>query len=68
MSHEHPLLEKLEQGVVEHGGDLGGWTKLDSESLKLFDGRVAIGARGGRPRFAVAGYRTCPRADHAARL
>lgn len=43
-SDEQILLASIEEGVNQHGGDLGGWTKLDDESLKLFDGRVTLSA------------------------
>ena len=41
---EQLLLSSIEEGVNQHGGDLGGWTKLDDGSLKLFDGRVTLTA------------------------
>lgn len=53
MSDTERLLELIEEGIVGHGGDLGGWTKLDSELLKLFDGRVTLRAEignSGQPR------------------
>ena len=42
MSNSQQLLEKIEQGIVEHGGDLGGWTRLSNDGLQLFDGRVTL--------------------------
>ncbi len=44
MSDSQRLLEQIEEGIVAHGGDLGGWTRLDDGELKLFDGRVALRA------------------------
>ena len=44
MSDSQRLLEIIEQGVVGHGGDLGGWTRRDEETLQLFDGRVTLRA------------------------
>ena len=44
MSDAIRLLELIEAGIVEHGGDLGGWTRRDSETLQLFDGRVTLRA------------------------
>lgn len=38
------LLELIEKGVVDHGGDLGGWTRRFDETLHLFDGRVTLRA------------------------
>jgi hypothetical protein len=38
------LLELIEKGVVEHGGDLGGWTRRADDALQLFDGRVTLRA------------------------
>ncbi|WP_254507344.1 DUF6348 family protein [Anatilimnocola floriformis] len=40
---EH-LLELIEDGIAEHGGDLGGWTRRDGDTLQLFDGRVTLRA------------------------
>ena len=31
MSDAERLLERIEQGIASHGGDLGGWTKLDDD-------------------------------------
>ena len=42
MSDDLDLLNKIEEGLVAHGGDLGGWTKVEAESLKIFDGRVSL--------------------------
>lgn len=44
MSEAARLLERIEEGIVAHGGDLGGWTSLRGEELKLFDGRVTLRA------------------------
>jgi hypothetical protein len=38
------LLELIEEGIVEHGGDLGGWTRRSEDALQLFDGRVTLHA------------------------
>lgn len=38
------LLEIIEDGIVQHGGDLDGWTRRDDETLQLFDGRVTLRA------------------------
>jgi hypothetical protein len=45
MSDSERLLERIEQGVVEHGGDLGGWTRRMDDTLQLFDGRVTLRAQ-----------------------
>src|SRR5215470_10515650 len=42
MSDSECLLELIEKGVVEHGGDLGGWTRRFDDTLQLFDGRVTL--------------------------
>lgn len=39
------LLELIEDGIVAHGGDLGGWTRREGETFQLFDGRVTLTAR-----------------------
>lgn len=44
MSEAVRLLELIEERIVAHGGDLGGWTALSAQSLKLFDGRVTLRA------------------------
>ena len=44
MSESKRLLELIELGVVEHGGDLGGWTRRTDDALQLFDGRVTLRA------------------------
>lgn len=44
MANEHDLLQQIEEGLVAHGGDLGGWTKLADDHLKIFDGRVTLRA------------------------
>src|SRR5688500_15764610 len=45
MSDSDRLLERIEHGVVEHGGDLGGWTRRSDDALQLFDGRVTLRAQ-----------------------
>jgi len=42
VTEEHQLLEFIEEGIVTHGGELGGWTQLFDGNLKLFDGRVTL--------------------------
>src|SRR6185436_19018176 len=44
MSDSEDLLALIERGVVEHGGDLGGWTRRIDDALQLFDGRVTLRA------------------------
>src|SRR5262245_53934114 len=44
MSDTERLLELIEDGVVKHGGDLGGWTRRADGTLQLFDGRVTLRA------------------------
>ncbi|MCA9096260.1 MAG: hypothetical protein KDA68_22425 [Planctomycetaceae bacterium] len=44
MSDTARLLELIEDRIVAHGGELGGWTRLDAEELQLFDGRVTLRA------------------------
>src|SRR5260370_42422391 len=44
MSDTGRLLELIEKGIVEHGGDLGGWTRRMDDTLQLFDGRVTLRA------------------------
>jgi hypothetical protein len=44
MSDSDRLLELIEDGVVMHGGDLGGWTRRADDGLQLFDGRVTLRA------------------------
>ena len=44
MDESQRLLELIEEAVVAHGGDLGGWTKLDDGALQVFDGRVTLRA------------------------
>ena len=44
MSEAARLLELIEERIVEHGGDLGGWTARSGKELKLFDGRVTLRA------------------------
>jgi hypothetical protein len=36
------LLEIIEEGIIAHGGDLGGWTRNTNEMLQIFDGRVTL--------------------------
>ena len=38
------LLDLIEEGIVAHGGDLGGWTRREGDTLQLFDGRVTLTA------------------------
>ena len=38
------VLAEIEDAVDNHGGDLGGWTKLDDDALQLFDGRATLRA------------------------
>lgn len=42
MSDIDRLLDLIEEGIVEHGGDLGGWTRRSDERLQLFEGRVTL--------------------------
>lgn len=44
MSDVDRILELIEEGIAEHGGDLGGWTLLKDNELRLFDGRVTLRA------------------------
>jgi hypothetical protein len=44
MSSANRLLELIEDGVLEHGGDLGGWTLRGENELRLFDGRATLRA------------------------
>lgn len=44
MSDAQRLLEIIDEAVVKHGGDLGGWTRLGDGELQLFDGRVTVRA------------------------
>ena len=44
MSDAARLLEIIEEAIVAHGGDLGGWTQRTDEAVKLFDGRVSLRA------------------------
>jgi hypothetical protein len=43
------LLELIEEFVVKHGGDLGGWTRRNDETLQLFAGRVTLRAKVSEP-------------------
>jgi len=42
MTEREQLLELIEDAVTDHGGDLGGWTKLGDGELRLFDGRATV--------------------------
>ncbi|MBS0264240.1 MAG: hypothetical protein JSS02_20045, partial [Planctomycetes bacterium] len=42
MSDAVRLLEQIEEQILAHGGDLGGWTRLADGALQLFDGRVTL--------------------------
>ena len=44
MADENELLSLIEDAIAAHGGDLGGWTQLTEDSLKIFDGRVTLSA------------------------
>ncbi|WP_165250924.1 hypothetical protein [Paludisphaera soli] len=44
MSDAARLLELIETCLVEHGGDLGGWTLLEDDALQVFDGRATLRA------------------------
>ncbi|WP_406694397.1 hypothetical protein V5E97_25305 [Singulisphaera sp. Ch08] len=44
MSDSQRLLELIETCVIEHGGDLGGWSRRIDDRLQLFDGRVTLRA------------------------
>jgi hypothetical protein len=55
MSDSEHLLELIEKGIVEHGGDLGGWTRLNDGALRLFDGRVTLRARVDESEPSAAG-------------
>jgi hypothetical protein len=44
MSDSATLLESIDECIVTHGGDLGGWTRCADEALQLFDGRVTLRA------------------------
>ena len=44
MDSDSLLLSKIEEAVSQHGGDLGGWTQLEDDELKLFDGRITLRA------------------------
>jgi hypothetical protein len=55
VSDSDHLLERIEQGVVAHGGDLGGWTRHFDDALKLFDGRVTLRAEVKEPPGAAGG-------------
>jgi hypothetical protein len=55
MTESERLLELIERGVVEHGGDLGGWTIRNDDTLQLFDGRVTLRAEMTDPSSSRAG-------------
>ena len=60
MTNNYRLLSFIEEALVQHGGDLGGWTKLDDESLKVFDGRVTLRAQAdGSPRDSPPAVAHC---------
>jgi hypothetical protein len=44
MSDSALLLDSLDECIVAHGGDLGGWTRRADETLQVFDGRVTLRA------------------------
>lgn len=44
MSEPARLLERIEERIVTHSGDLGGWTAHTADALKIFDGRVTLRA------------------------
>jgi hypothetical protein len=44
LSDSDLLLQRIEDGIVAHGGDLGGWTRRDEGMVQLFDGRVTLTA------------------------
>jgi len=44
MSDAQLLLQRIEECIVGHSGDLGGWTRLTDDALQLFDGRVTLKA------------------------
>jgi hypothetical protein len=44
MSDTDRILDLIEEGIVKHGGDLGGWTRRTGDGLQLFDGRVTLRA------------------------
>lgn len=54
MSDPQRLLELIEEGIVLHGGDLGGWTRCSEDALQLFDGRVTLRAVVKDAELAVA--------------
>src|SRR6516165_6617671 len=60
MSDSERLLERIEKGIVEHGGDLGGWTNRSDDTLELFDGRVTL-----RAELKDAGPSAAGKAVHA---
>jgi hypothetical protein len=53
MSESDQLLELIEDGIVAHGGDLGGWTRRADGALQLFDGRVTLRAESSSTEGAV---------------
>lgn len=56
MSDEAGLvLDTIEDGIVSHGGDLGGWTKRDDDRLLLFDGRATLTCKVHPPSESAVG-------------
>ena len=55
MAEAERLLELIEDAIVKHGGDLGGWTRRNDETLQLFDGRVSLRAEVSDEKMALAG-------------
>ncbi len=45
MTQSEQLLENIEECLNQHGGDLGGWTRLSDDCLQIFDGRVSLKAK-----------------------
>lgn len=44
MSEAARLLKLIEERIVDHGGELGGWTAFSNDELKLFDGQITLRA------------------------
>lgn len=55
MADSGRVLEMIERGVVEHGGDLGGRTLRSEGALQLFDGRVTLRAELSDPNPSASG-------------
>ncbi len=53
------LLEQIEEGIVHHGEDLAGWTRLTDKSLQLFDGQVTLTAQVHEDDQAEGGHAHC---------